>query len=170
VIENLPYRVYQEDFVVEGFPAEEIALSDIGNGYYLTNRLSVCLVQSDSFADIDAITEAVASVQGEIERFTPYNITIYVPPSDDEGLWALGDYLTDNFPHLFQSASIVILYITGGQLSSSGEGGGFFSSDVTVGSSFRTNNTNRWGTSRDWAHRAADFTRAWAVFGAQERD
>jgi hypothetical protein len=164
VIENLPYRVYQEDFFVEGFPEKIIERPD---GRLIQNRINVSLFLSDDPVDLDAITEALASVQGEIERFSTSSIIVYVPSTDAEEIMAKAEYLTENFPHLFRWALAIeeIRYKSAGS-SPREEGGGFFSSDLTVGSSFRTNNTNRGGTGRDWVHHAVDFTRAWAVFGA----
>ncbi|MCL2049904.1 MAG: S8 family peptidase, partial [Defluviitaleaceae bacterium] len=170
-IEDMPYRI-DLSYVVPNMPAAEDAFSDTHRVYYTNNRLYVDIVgQADpGDIDMDAIAEAFATIEGEIERFNGWTLfTIYVPPTDEDGLTAKGEYLLENYPHLFRFYYIGHFAGISGSGDTATKGGGFFESGVTTGSSFRTNNRSWWHLGHGWPLHIVGFPWAWSVFGAQVR-
>jgi hypothetical protein len=179
VIENPPYRSRPEDFSFDFYcdMPEEIWVDSLyGNLPIATNRLLVSLIRPvETREEMNEILQAIASIQGEAIYYSGHTlIDIYVPPMDEYGLYYLGEQLLADYPHLFDDhytmskmPPIVPDIESTGSIR---EGGGFFDSGVTTGSSFRTRNNYWWDTGDAWALRAVDMPRAWAVFGAQVRE
>ncbi|MCL2048345.1 MAG: S8 family serine peptidase, partial [Defluviitaleaceae bacterium] len=168
-IEAMPYHI-DLSYEIFDLPEREYAFSDTRGIRYVTNRLHFFSVYHADPGDIDmdAIAQAFVSVGGEIERVDSYDtFTIYISPTDEDGLNAKGEYLLENYPHLFKRYSIeYLLGIVSGNTAP--EGGGFFNSSVTTGSSFRTND-DMWDRGYDWAFHTIGLPWAWSVFGAHVR-
>jgi hypothetical protein len=189
-VQNIPYGERVPSIDAPSPSREDFAPSVYKPDYdYVINRLYVFASCFEPILCHDIYAEAFLSVQGEIIGFwSGMNIYIIrVPDSDEDGLEAMGEYLIDTYPHLFDDFALdsSFWHNSIGVTNSTHEGGdyfdfgaasedsfraagGFFHSSASSGSSFRTRDS-WWGSVSDRAFRNIDLPRAWAVFGAHIR-
>jgi hypothetical protein len=162
-VENIPVRELNIVFSPD-IERENIVPSVLFEGVpFVNNRLVVSTVWPRDHIDRNDFVEAFATVGGTIIGESMV-FMIQVSPNDEVGLMAIGEQLINDFPHLFRSYQLEILF---GNVQS---GGGFFNHSASTMGSFRTNDP-WWDTNddRDWAFHTIDLPLAWAVFGTQER-